>query len=328
MWACLDCKKKQEAILKSDQWLNSPVLNKKNYTSDYILNKGAFKIINSSNFNEIDSQNDYNNDGDDAVGNSRESNKRVLPKLNKNFKQTSVDQIETNEKFHIIKELCGQNDPLYETNTFTTLPKSNLRKSLKQPLIKQASLNNPPIYFQNLNSDYFQDESSLYENSTSNQELRKATSSFLVKNNNLNNECFSSPSSSISKLHTSRSSLNRKSERLQDPVLMFKNRNSSTNSTSRLNVSNADLDDANVDELTLYDREKNLNKQTHNQPKQPLTSLKDTNRNSTSNESSNSNILKLIDESLKNSIDLMPNSSNDIKNLKDTAINQIFRYLC
>lgn len=39
----MECKKKQENLLKSGKWLNNPVLSeaRKKYTSDYILNKAA-----------------------------------------------------------------------------------------------------------------------------------------------------------------------------------------------------------------------------------------------------------------------------------------------
>ena len=241
-----------------------------------------------------------------------------------------------NSPTQFMKELRGGSDEdrdQFESmanNRSTTLPKSAARKSLKQPLIKQASLNNPPIYFQNLNSDFFQDEASLYENnSTSNQELRKATSSFLVKNNqnNLNSEGYSS--TSIAK--HSRASLQRqKSERLQDPMLMFKNRNSSTNSTSRLNISTSDLADASVDECALYDREKNLNRQQQNH-----SQLNNPNDASTINmpaeSSSRSNFpvsqKSQMENTFQNSIDLATNSSNELENPKEIAINQLFRYI-
>jgi hypothetical protein len=300
LWACVECKKKQDAFLKSDQWLNSPVLNKKNFTSDYILNKGAFKIVNC-NFN-MNPQIDPN----ETKETSSETKKRILPKLNKNLKQNSVDQLEMSEKFRmasnttqLIKELSEESIKLKQfENPITgagSTSSSIIRKSLKQPLIKQASLNNPPTYFQHTDNGFFQDESAMYENSTSNQDLKNSTS-FQKKN----------VEAPISRTHNSRNSLHK--ERLQDPMLLFKNRNSSSN---RLNISNYDLNDIDTDESTLYNREKSLNTIARSQSKE-TKAIGITNRElNSSNELSNPQL-----------INHRNNNFNTISNTNQTAINQ------
>ncbi len=253
------------------------MLNKKNYTSDYILNKGAFKSVNN-NFS-VDSQNDpnetkENSNNSNNSNNSLETKKRVLPKLNKNLKQNSVDQLEMSEKFRmasnttqLIKELSEESLKIKQNELKVgvggLMPSSNIRKSLKQPLIKQASLNNPPTYFQHLNNDFFQDESSMYENSTSNLNLKNSVS-FQNKNSH----------TTMPRAHNSRSSLFK--ERLQDPMLLFKNRNTSN---SRLNTSNYDLNDIDLDESTLYSKEKNLNMISKTQSKEISDNKEKTNLN-------------------------------------------------
>ena len=280
---------------------------------------------NVNNSLSIDSQ-EESHTVQENVNENRELPRRVLPKLSSNLKQNSVDQLEMSEKFRmannttqLIKELsesnanCNQNENNSAYLNSTTLPSN--RKSLRQSLIKQASLNNPN-YYQHLNNDFFQDESSLYENSTSNQELRKTTStSYLVKNAN---KPAAKPSPSM---HISRSSLHNaslKKERLQDPALMFKNRNSSANSNSRLNISSLD---AEVDESTLYSREKSLN-MISLQQQTPRNDIHDINKENDHIPKELNSLNELNQSNLVMSND---KKSNKIANSNETAINQTFR---
>ena len=274
----MECKKKQDILLKSGQWLsNSPALNKKNYTSDYILNKAAevgleipIDILNQN------------------IPTQTKSSKRQLPNLNK-IKQNSLDhhdnliiddstnQRNSNNRSNLIQSNSAQSVPdlthddddsinnqttkssylNQETNNDNSdnqfsapTPLINTRKSrLRQSLIKQASLNNPPNYYKDLNEDNFenQDESS-YEksrhHSTSNKELRKTTSSLINTTSNNDNQYFSSPSSSISHLNSTSFS-HGKADRIQDPLILLKK------SSSRLNSVN-NLTDSITDETALF----------------------------------------------------------------------------
>jgi hypothetical protein len=268
----LECKKKQDVLLKSGQWLsNSPALNKKNYTSDYILNKAAevgleipIDIINQN------------------ISTQSKSSKRQLPNLNK-IKQNSLDNHDnliiddsTNQKSYDHNEQSNSAQSVpdllhddHHNNNQTTKSSYldeetndnsdnqfsaptlliNTRKSrLRQSLIKQASLNNPPNYYKDLNEDNFENQNeSLYEksrhHSTSNKELRKTTSSLINTTNN-DNQYFSSPSSSISHINSTSFSQS-KADRIQDPLVLLKK------SSSRLNSVN-NLTDIITDEAALF----------------------------------------------------------------------------
>ena len=139
------------------------------------------------------------------------------PNLNNNTTRSSTINNIINNTDELINK---RNDDM---SGGRTMPKRG--NKLRQTLIKQASLNQPPSYLRSEN-----DESSLYENAqsktksfTSNQELRQK----------MVDPYMSSPASSNSQLNVSvhsRTSSNR-AERIQDPMLLLKN----LKNTSRIN---------------------------------------------------------------------------------------------
>jgi hypothetical protein len=93
IWACIECKKKQDAFLKSGRWLNNPALNNnKAYTSDYILNRGTSSSksppsllpTSSTNNQKKDNINEFlktsnNNNDDEGFTTNVNKPKRKLP---------------------------------------------------------------------------------------------------------------------------------------------------------------------------------------------------------------------------------------------------------
>ncbi len=77
LWACSQCKLKQDAILKSNQWLNNNTSITNNslakfYVSDYLINSKS-KLNNNNNkrySSLIDNSNNNNDDDDDSIKNS------------------------------------------------------------------------------------------------------------------------------------------------------------------------------------------------------------------------------------------------------------------
>jgi hypothetical protein len=296
-------------LLKSGQWLaNSPAFNKKNFTSDYILNKAAAVGLNIPSFDSTTLGDPINTSSSTTA-----PSKRRLPNLSK-IKQTSLDhqsdtmagtsrkssnaQATLNEYLmrpsnsaHSVPDLTSSPLTTHDnqtTKSFSQIPKdssqemgpneqeeethdpattarlfstSNRRSKLRQSLVKQASLNNPPSYYKSLNGD--EDEMSLYEKNsttyTSNKELRK-TSSSLINTTNVNEAYYSSPSSSISQFNSSTQFSNQvkgsqsKAERLQDPLLLLKkssSRLSSVNNLADLN-NHSHISDGVYDESALF----------------------------------------------------------------------------
>ena len=76
LWACSQCKLKQDAILKSNQWLNNNTNNSlaKCYVSDYLINNKSKINSNSKRYSSLidnsNNNNNNNNDYDDSIKNS------------------------------------------------------------------------------------------------------------------------------------------------------------------------------------------------------------------------------------------------------------------
>ncbi|RMZ94131.1 Rab-3-interacting molecule unc-10, partial [Brachionus plicatilis] len=154
------------------------------------------------------------------------SSKRQLPNLSR-IKQLSQDESSS---------LAHEQSPLNTTNSLARKP-----GRLKMVLVKQASLTNPPNYFKEPTEPNF------LPNSTSNkhastQELNKHLSS---------DNFYSSPGSSISMISRS------KAERIADPTLLYKVSRSSSQKNSSSNLSQ--LAQVDIDESSMYQREKSLN---------------------------------------------------------------------
>lgn len=239
-WICAKCKKKQEVLLKSGQWLNSPVLNKKNFSSDYILNKTqsggarpANHLMYSSNTNAPRTTATSSSSSSQVVENGRQAaaSKRMLPNLTQLTKQSSLDPNATNSHDELSPTTKGK----YTTTTNNSNPTI---VKLKQPLIKQVSLSNPPMCYRNLNDDEAYSENSIYESNsqtksfTSNQELKKMLSSSSAYSNA--GEAAPNGQTASSYLPASRSG---KLEKIGDPTLMLKNRHQTT-STGRQTTTN------------------------------------------------------------------------------------------
>ncbi|CAF0795571.1 unnamed protein product [Brachionus calyciflorus] len=233
IWMCIGCKKKQ------DEFFKSPILNKKNFVSDYILNKNQIK----------------NTQNETGQINQPIPLKRQLPNIS-TIKQLSQD--ETSLK----TEQQHQPNTTVTSSTTNSINPDNsdsnsIKKStrLKMTLIKQASLNNPPSYFNDFDDhsefNYLKNEPLNTSKHASSQELRK---------NSLNNNdyFYSSPGSSTSHINQNHFIRSRsKAERIQDPSQMYK---ASKNSSRKSSISN--LNEASqyeIDEKTMYEREKSLN---------------------------------------------------------------------
>lgn len=299
IWICLECKKKQDTLLKSGQWLKTnPTLQKKLYTSDYILNKAAAIGIgmrpptDSININQPNEPNQKSSLKENTMHQaslrpmtSTTLPRRILPTISKSVPTKTADSCSSNLKpddfiqqsnsaqsvpelsrdyasfdriDRINESIKSQNLSSHTTRSSTinniinntdelinkinddmsggrTLPRRG--NKLRQTLIKQASLNQPPSY---LRSEY--DESSLYENAqsktksfTSNQELCQKMGDAFV----------SSPASSNSQLNMSihsRTSSNR-AERIQDPMLLLKNLKNTSRINSASNLSSIDTNE-------------------------------------------------------------------------------------
>ena len=274
LWSCIECKKKQDTLLKSGKWLNNPALaiNKKNYTSDYILNKAAeagfdmqqlHSHRNDTNdefaqlVNTIDNNLNKTN-MEPLVGNTKSSlPRRQLPQINKNATPVSNPKlkyntyIQTSNSAQSVPELTRDNESFYcnnnnnnnnavnesanvESNANKPASVDRVKASMRQrqPLTKQVSLNNPPTY----RGRDDQDDEDLYETSGSPLKNKPFTSTQELRNYFSDNQQFSSTTSSISQLNTS--SRIPRIERLQDPLSILKTiRNSSSrlNSTCNLN---------------------------------------------------------------------------------------------
>ena len=240
-----------------------------------------------------------------------------VPELAGDDTYSTNSNLEPNNKSNDTTNSNSNNNTNSINNNLLSRGSFRSNRSMKQPLIKQISLNNPPTYYQQLNDD---DESTLYENLskspnksfTSNHELRNAQY--------INDQYFSSPTSSISQLNTSltsRTSISRRVERMQDPLLAFKNKTSN----SRLN-SATDLNAIDTDEAVLYNKEKSLNQINKKElsnlnneiKKNSTTSLNKTETNN--NISSANNQIGIVDKNNNN------DSETNNENKKLNAINR------
>lgn len=216
-------------MLKSGKWLNeSNNLNRKIFTSDYILNR-TDKTLTEVNTNQTMTSTD-----NPAINQQQKQSRRVLPTITK---QKTVNNPDDDDESTRIAQFI---------NKESTRSSINDTKKLRQPLLKQASLNNPPTYSSQRNN---QDD---YKNSNN---LKSNTSNFEIVNLNEQNLFNSSQNSSSTQLNTRKTPR----ERLQDPLQILKTLTSNPN--SRLNSINniSALNEENKTDSDLFS--KNLQQQ-------------------------------------------------------------------
>jgi len=146
-----------------------------------------------------------------------------------------VFQVEDKEKESIQTINAQPINQITSSSIDTNTPNKNNSVRLKHPLLKQASLNNPPTYSTNTSQPYGQtSENTSYHPNKNLSKLYTSNQDFGKVSSNLQNEQSSSPNSSNYQFN----SPSRNRERLQDPTQLFKSIQKGSNPGSRLNSVN------------------------------------------------------------------------------------------